>query len=167
MASLDQRDRGRLSELLLIVAHVVKPVGQWHAIGLTPEVPIAGRLVELVPAQVLEPRLDIAPRNHHESRIRIPKGLNAAVRALPLKLPSTSFRRFRVGICDRDQDNPLPVPNLLQLVGELLTHALLTGSTPSRKRNAVNPATELASKPATQDATKEHVRLQVLAEKDH
>ena len=115
----------------------------------------------------MEPRLDIAPRNHNENRIRVPKGLNAAVRALPLKLPSTSFRRFRVGIYDRDQDSSMPLPNLLQLVGKLLTHALLTGSTPGGKWNTVNPATELAAKPATQEPTKEHVRLQVLAEKDH
>ena len=149
------------------MAHVVQPVGQWLAVGFTPEVPIAGRLVELVAAQVMEPRLDTAPRNHNENRIRISNSRDAPSRALLLKLCSTSFRRFRVGICDRDQDNPAPVPNQLQLVGELLTHALLTGSTPSRKRNTVNPATEPASKPATEEATKEHVRLQVLTEQDH
>ena len=149
------------------MTHVVQPVRQWLAIGFTPEVPIAGRLVELVAAQVLEPRLDTAARNHNENRIRSSKSHDAPYRALLLKLHSTSCRRFLVRICDRDQDNPAPAPNQLQLVGELLTHALLTGSTPSRKRNTVNPVTEPASKPATEEATEEHVRLQVLTEQDH
>ena len=149
------------------MAHVVQPVGQWLAIGFTPEVPIAGRLVELVADQVMEPRLDTAARNHHENRIRSSKSLDAPYRALPFKLRSTNFRRFSVGIDDHNQSGPPPAPNQLQLVGELLTHALLTGSTPSRKRNTVNPATEPAFKPATEEATKEHVRLRVLTEQDH
>ena len=115
----------------------------------------------------MEPRLDTPARNHNENRIGNAKSLDAPFRALPLKLRSTSLRRIRVGIYDRDQNGPPPVPNQLQLIGELLTHALLTGSTPSRKRNTVNPATEPASKPATKKATKESVRLRVLTEQDH
>ncbi len=149
------------------MAHVVQPVGQWLAIGFTPKMPIAGRLVELVAAQVAEPRLDTAARNHYENRIRSSESRDAPFRTLPLELRSTSFRRFRVGIDDHDQDGPPPTPNQPQLVGELLTHALLTGSTPSRTRNTVNPATEPASKPATEEATHEHVRLQVLTEQNH
>ena len=149
------------------MAHVVQQVGKWFAISFAPEVRIAGRFVELLAVQVMEPRLDTAPRNHNENRIGLSKSFDAPYRALLLKLRSTSFRRFRVGICDRDQDNPTPVPNPLQLVWELFTHALFTGSTPSRKRKTVNPATELASKPATEEATKEHVRLRVLTEQDH
>ena len=149
------------------MAHVVQPVGQWLAIGLAREVPVAGRLVELVAAQVMEPRLDTAARNHNENRIRISKSFDAPSRALPLKLRSTSFRRFRVGIDDHNQGGPPPTPNQLQLVGELLTHSLLTGSSASRKRDTVDLATEPATKPATEEATKEHVRLQVLTEQDH
>ena len=140
------------------MVHVVQPVGQWLAIGFTPEVPIAGRLVELVAAQVLEPGLDTAARNHNENRIRSSKSLDAPYRALPLQLRSTNFRRFRVGIDDHNQGGPPPAPNQLQLVGELLTHTLLTGSSASRKRDTGDLATELATKPATEEATKEHVR---------
>ena len=149
------------------MAHVVQPVGQWLAIGFTPEVRIAGRFVELVAAQVMEPRLDTAARNHDENRIGLSKSFDTPYRALLLKLRSTSFRRFRVGVRHHDEDNPTPIPNQLRLVGALLTHALFTGSTPSRKRKTVNPATESASKPTTEEATKEHVRLRVLTEQDH
>ena len=66
-----------------------------------------------------------------------------------------------------ESGSPPPAPNQLQLVGELLTHALLTGSSASRKRDTGDLATEPAIKPATEEATKEHVRLQVLTEQDH
>ena len=128
---------------------------------------IAGRLVELVAAQVTEPGLDAPARNHNENRIRISKRLDVPCRTLPLKLRSASFRRFRVGIDDHNQGGPSPTPNQLQLVGELLTYALLTGSSASRKRDAGDVTTEAPSKPATEEATKEHVRLRVFTEQNH
>ena len=149
------------------VTYIIQPVCQWLAVSLTPEVRIAGRFVGLVAAQVTEPRLDTATRNHNENRIRSSKRLDALLLALTLQLHSTSFRRFRIGIDDHNQGGPSSAPNQLQLVGELLTHALLTGSSASRKRDTVDPATELAAKPATEEATEEHVRLRVLAEQNH
>lgn len=65
---------------------------------------------------------------------------------MPLKLLLTSFHRFRIGIDDHNQGGPAPLPNLLQLVGKLFTHALLPGSFASRERSAVDLATEPATR---------------------
>ena len=167
LARLGQRRRGRFRELLLLVAYVIQPVCQWLAVSLTPEVRIPGRFVELLAAQVTEPRLDIAARNHNENRIRSSKRLDAPFLALTLQLRSTSFRRFRIGIDDHNQGGPAPSPNLLQLVGKLFTHTLLPGSLASGKRDTGDLASEPAAKPATEEATEEHVRLRVLTEQNH
>ena len=136
----------------------------WPTVPFPLELGIPDRFVNFITPQILEPRLDVAARNHNHYTINSSRTSDSALRALLTQLAPPSRGGSGIGVDDHHQERLLPAANCLQLPRKLFPNQMLSGTSSSGQLASrdVTPA-EVA---VTQKPSDEQVRLPVLAEKD-